>query len=167
MITVDEIQSILGIDNQEDEIAKLLPIALSFGFEYTRNNFHTFETEVSGKFEIPNKLTVVLDNPLPIDAYIQIECSLFNNGIYWIFKRTGNEYEVKDVNFIPEESDIKLSIVKIPFGFKIGIAKLINSMMNSSNDKRSESIGDYSYSNATTQELLNEYLSQYKLIKVT
>jgi hypothetical protein len=181
IITASEVQSILNISGQEERLETLIPLAESYAFDYTHNYFHTaFAITVIGDFQ-NNKLTIeygydfddteYYDNYSNLQAglFIHILNSKFNDAIYKINGVEGNILTLNSSLTIELKSKFVLRACKITEGFKISLANYIGALLNnnSTSDKGSERIGDYSYTKKSARDLLKEFFQPYLILKVT
>ncbi len=182
IITDAEVQTILNISGQEERLETLIPLAESYAFDYTKNYFHTaFAITVIGSFQ-SDKITIDygydFDNVNYYDSYsnlqaglfIHIQNSKFNDGIYKINEIAGNILTLNSSALVTElNSKFVLYVSKITEGYKISLANYIGALLNndSTSDKQSESIGDYSYSKKSGRDLLMEFFRPYLIVKVT
>jgi len=182
IITASEVQSILNISGQEDRLNTLIPLAESYAFDYTHNYFHTaFAITVIGSFQ-GDKLTIDygydFDDVDYYDSYsnlqaglfIHIQHSKFNDDIFKINEISGNILTLNSNSLVTElNSKFVLYVSKITEGYKISLANYIGALLNneSTSNKQSERIGDYSYTKKSNQELLKEFFTPYLTVKVT
>lgn len=184
IITVAEINSILGISGKDDQLQTLIPLAESKAISYTQNPFHIpdqYVEEYGISFSASTKKIINTAGNFIIESYgniirfqaglyCHVEHSILNDGFYKIASAAAGELTVSSNDELFDEAAgalIRISLVKFSKGFKLDLAKYIGHLLNAPNaDKQAESIGDYSYSNKSEKEILSEFFRGYIKIGV-
>jgi len=184
IITVAEINSLLQISGKDEAIEALIPSAEGQAIDYTNNPFHIPGQYVEGyqiSFSSTDKKIINLQGDFVTDDYynpirfqagllIHVQNSILNDGFFTISAAAADELTLSSDDILFDEeagSMIRIDLVKVKPGFKLALARFIGLLLEGDKQNmQSESIGDYSYTRKTDEQVLGNFFSGYRKIKV-